>query len=375
MPTGSGSQPFSVDLLSRNEYYPFGMKIDALSWNETGIRYGYNGTHEQDLEVNPEGNYLSFGDFGYDTRVARRFNLDPVDQIFISNYATFGNNPIYYSDPSGYSKATPDQPTTPENDGVTDEVVVEAKKPTTPSGGGGGEAKGKSIIDNSTGNSPNSMAPSDNTVTKIKPKAQEIYSNRNVDTKDIKITNDKGKPLDKNKYSDLIKNYSISDINQFNESEVNVSGGLQGGFELKIPGFSPISLDVNLISKDFITGNISRSIGASAGFFGAGTSRIITPVIPIYFNTKTHNKTRQSIGNEYFEVIKSEGTFSASIASTSASAFKVIQHIEIKNSYGGYTKFKVERWFFNAPSSIEFGFNAYLFINFNLSNKFEFPKW
>lgn len=49
------------------------------------------------------GNHLSFGDFGYDTRVARRFNLDPIDQIFISNYAGFGNNPIYFRDPTGYS--------------------------------------------------------------------------------------------------------------------------------------------------------------------------------------------------------------------------------------------------------------------------------
>lgn len=45
---------------------------------------------------------------GYDTRVARRFNLDPIDQIFISNYAGFGNNPIYYTDPSGYSSINPE---------------------------------------------------------------------------------------------------------------------------------------------------------------------------------------------------------------------------------------------------------------------------
>jgi len=27
MPTGSPSQPFMVDLLSKSEYYPYGMKI------------------------------------------------------------------------------------------------------------------------------------------------------------------------------------------------------------------------------------------------------------------------------------------------------------------------------------------------------------
>ena len=37
----------------------------------------------------------------YDTRTARRWNLDPVDQISISNYAVNGLNPILYSDPEG----------------------------------------------------------------------------------------------------------------------------------------------------------------------------------------------------------------------------------------------------------------------------------
>jgi hypothetical protein len=65
MPTGTPSQPFRVDLLSKSEYYPYGMKINDLSYNATGARYGYNGTHEQDIELNAEGNYLDFGDFGY----------------------------------------------------------------------------------------------------------------------------------------------------------------------------------------------------------------------------------------------------------------------------------------------------------------------
>jgi hypothetical protein len=34
----------------------------------------------------------------YDTRLGRRWNVDPVDQIYISNYATFKNNPILFED-------------------------------------------------------------------------------------------------------------------------------------------------------------------------------------------------------------------------------------------------------------------------------------
>src|SRR5690606_19802055 len=39
----------------------------------------------------------------YDTRLGRRWNLDPVDQIDVSNYAAFLNNPIWFIDPLGNS--------------------------------------------------------------------------------------------------------------------------------------------------------------------------------------------------------------------------------------------------------------------------------
>jgi hypothetical protein len=128
-----------ADRYSRRKCFAFtpnGMKIDALSYNVTGARYGYNGTHEQDKEINADGNYLDFGNFGYDTRVARRFNLDPIDQIFISNYEGFGNNPIYFSDPSGYSPSDPDNgsgsnTTTTETNNNKGVVVVYANREPT----------------------------------------------------------------------------------------------------------------------------------------------------------------------------------------------------------------------------------------------------
>lgn len=56
---------------------------------------------EKDDEVKGSGNWLQFGDFGYDPRTGRRNNIDPVVKIWESSYATFRNNPIFYSDPSG----------------------------------------------------------------------------------------------------------------------------------------------------------------------------------------------------------------------------------------------------------------------------------
>jgi len=103
MPTGSPSQPFTVDLLSKSEYYPYGMLIDELSYDPTGARYGYNGTHEQDKEVNADGNFLDFGNFGYDTRVAMRRNQEPLraKYPYLSGYSAFQSNPIMFSDPDG----------------------------------------------------------------------------------------------------------------------------------------------------------------------------------------------------------------------------------------------------------------------------------
>ncbi len=100
-----GTQPYIVDERSVNDYYPYGMLIPERSWSSTDYRYGYGG-HELDNEVKGTGNHLSFGDFGLDPRVGRRWNPDPVVQPGVSGYVVFNNNPNYFIDIDGY-KATP----------------------------------------------------------------------------------------------------------------------------------------------------------------------------------------------------------------------------------------------------------------------------
>ena len=63
-------------------------------------RYGFGG-HEKDNEVKGDGNHLSFGDYGYDPRLGRRFGLDPISVPWESGYAAFRNNPIIFVDPDG----------------------------------------------------------------------------------------------------------------------------------------------------------------------------------------------------------------------------------------------------------------------------------
>jgi RHS repeat-associated protein len=65
-------------------------------------RFGFNGQVKDD-EIYGEGNTYSAQYWEYDARLGRRWNIDPVDQISISNYACFGDNPVVNIDPMGDS--------------------------------------------------------------------------------------------------------------------------------------------------------------------------------------------------------------------------------------------------------------------------------
>jgi hypothetical protein len=70
---------------------------------------------EKDDEIKGSGNWLQFGDFGYDSRIIRRNNTDPVVKEWQGGYVTFANNPIYYADPTGYDEEHTGAPQ-PESD-------------------------------------------------------------------------------------------------------------------------------------------------------------------------------------------------------------------------------------------------------------------
>ena len=62
--------------------------------------YGFNGQEKVD-EISGSGNHNTAMFWEYDTRLGRRWNLDPKPQISVSDYACFANNPIWYADPNG----------------------------------------------------------------------------------------------------------------------------------------------------------------------------------------------------------------------------------------------------------------------------------
>jgi len=76
------------------------MLVPNRQGSTPAYRYGFGG-HEKIDELKGDGNHLDFGDYGYDPRIGRRWNIDPLFRIWQSPYATFNNNPIVFADPNG----------------------------------------------------------------------------------------------------------------------------------------------------------------------------------------------------------------------------------------------------------------------------------
>jgi hypothetical protein len=67
-----------------------------------GYKYSLNG-QEKSTEIEPGGSSTTAEFWQYDARLGRRWNMDPVPATGITDYATFYNNPIQFSDPLGNS--------------------------------------------------------------------------------------------------------------------------------------------------------------------------------------------------------------------------------------------------------------------------------
>ncbi|HRE75016.1 MAG TPA: RHS repeat-associated core domain-containing protein [Flavobacteriales bacterium] len=90
-------------LLTPNSYLsynPFGMLMPGRNGSQDQYRYGFNG-QEKEKDITGTESHYSAEYWMYDSRLGRRWNLDPVDQVDVSNYACFLNNPCYFIDPKG----------------------------------------------------------------------------------------------------------------------------------------------------------------------------------------------------------------------------------------------------------------------------------
>ena len=86
-------------VVSASDYYPFGMAMKERTYQNSEYRFGFNGQEQSD-ELDENGNSYTAEFWQYDSKVARRWNLDPLEQ-FDSYYVSLGNNPVNGSDPDG----------------------------------------------------------------------------------------------------------------------------------------------------------------------------------------------------------------------------------------------------------------------------------
>ena len=86
---------------SANNFYPFGMIMPERNFNSTDYRYSGAGGQEKTDEISGSGNHTTAMYWEYDTRLGRRWNLDPKYRASESRYAVNGNNPILFTDPNG----------------------------------------------------------------------------------------------------------------------------------------------------------------------------------------------------------------------------------------------------------------------------------
>ena len=96
----SSNSPNRVGIRNSSDYSPFGVELDGRTVSVDGYRFGFN-TQEKTDEISGSGNHTTALYWEYDSRLGRRWNLDPVYNSDISRYTVNGNNPNYFRDPIG----------------------------------------------------------------------------------------------------------------------------------------------------------------------------------------------------------------------------------------------------------------------------------
>ncbi len=91
-----------LNIIQEDAYYPYGMNIKGLSYNNSCSenKYKYNGKeHQEDFGLN----CYDFETRFYDASLTMTLSMDPLLEKYhpISPYRMFANNPVRYTDPTG----------------------------------------------------------------------------------------------------------------------------------------------------------------------------------------------------------------------------------------------------------------------------------
>jgi hypothetical protein len=95
---------YTADVISAQDYYPGGMLLPGRTYQAgaASYRYSFNGQEKTD-EISGAGNHTTALFWEYDTRLGRRWNVDPLAHKLpsYSPYVAMANNPIMFFDPDG----------------------------------------------------------------------------------------------------------------------------------------------------------------------------------------------------------------------------------------------------------------------------------
>jgi RHS repeat-associated protein len=91
---------YKADVLTANDYYPFGMQMPGRKFSIGGYRYGFNGK-ENDKDISEGGQ--DYGMRIYDGRIGRFLSVDPMTKSFplLSPFQFAANSPIFGIDMDG----------------------------------------------------------------------------------------------------------------------------------------------------------------------------------------------------------------------------------------------------------------------------------
>jgi hypothetical protein len=89
-----------VCLQNTSDYSPFGVSLDGRTMEGDFYRYGYN-TQDRTDEISGKGNHFTAQFWEYSPRLAKRWNIDPINYPWQSSYSVNNNNPVVFTDPLG----------------------------------------------------------------------------------------------------------------------------------------------------------------------------------------------------------------------------------------------------------------------------------
>jgi len=113
----------TADVVTAQHYYPFGSVMSSYRVEEIGYRFGGAGGQEKDDEIFIGAYTAEYWE--YDSRLGRRWNVDPITYAWQSSYAVFNNNPIFFIDPLGLEAEDEKPGMAP----TMNTLVVEDKRP------------------------------------------------------------------------------------------------------------------------------------------------------------------------------------------------------------------------------------------------------